>query len=165
MVLPAGLCHYYKALSLISSDYCWNFLRSPKLFLESSCSSKLQVTFLPNNAIHLFLDQEINLFGYKILSGSRRGSAETSLQGSGHAVGVEWLPAAICRLPESGQGTHHLLSRCASVTAAGDKRLEASNVLTWSPVPGHCPFAKPMCNTPRCFSARSPFQEAWECHL
>lgn len=61
MVLPAGLCPYYEALTLISSDYCWNFLRSPKPFLESSCSSKLQASFLPNDATHLVLDQGIDL--------------------------------------------------------------------------------------------------------
>lgn len=50
--LPVGLCHYYEALTLISSDYCWNFLSSPKLFLESLCSSKLRASFLPNSAIY-----------------------------------------------------------------------------------------------------------------
>lgn len=45
MVLPAALCHY-EALPRISSDYGWNFLRSPKLFLESNYSSKLLIQYL-----------------------------------------------------------------------------------------------------------------------
>lgn len=52
------------------------------------------------------------------------------------------------------------------VTVAGDKGLEASNVLAcsqqfWVTAPSPSLCAIP----PRCFSARSPFQEAWQGHL
>lgn len=67
VVLPAALCHY-EALPRISSDYGWNFLRSPELFLESNYSSKLLIhvssSWSRNKSIwlNIFLQQSTKTF-------------------------------------------------------------------------------------------------------
>lgn len=46
-----------EALTLVSSDHCWNFPSSPEVFLESNCSSKLPLpTPAANSSTYLFLD-------------------------------------------------------------------------------------------------------------
>lgn len=106
VVLPAALCHY-EALTWISSDYGWNFLRSPKLFLESNYSSKLlihvSISWLRNKSIwlkNIFLKQSAkNLFPEKWVCCRR-------------VKGVSLSPS----VSSQKAGAHHVPSGCAQVT-------------------------------------------------
>lgn len=83
---PAGLCLYYEALTLISPDHSWNFLRSPKLFLESNCSSKLLPPSPPPQFyISISWSRNKSQFGLKKkkLAVGRRRSAQPFFQRSG----------------------------------------------------------------------------------
>ncbi|KAF5919351.1 hypothetical protein HPG69_010751, partial [Diceros bicornis minor] len=125
---PAGLHRYYEAVALISRDYCWNFLRSPKLFLESNRSSKLLTPFPLSDSTDLLLGQEISISLVKKYFSEVERKCKNLFP-------ENWVccrsKGCVCAIPR--RHTRHSLSKCAYITVAGDKGFAASKELWLSP--------------------------------
>lgn len=104
------------------------FPRSPKVFLESSCSSKLQIRH------YLFLDKERNL--NLVTKHFLEAKCRTLFQSRGCAAGAERLRGPVVRSQKVG-APHH-----------GRGRGQAC--LPGAAAPGHSPCAKPVRCAPRC---------------